>query len=158
MPKHNNVIERVFSEITTSDIQKFLDFEKNTGLQETENQTAIKKLYTNILGQNIESIKELASIEEIIIQMRCVEFIKSNLRLSLSRDYIYARSLFYRRGKEMNDIRVIVGKTDEYGDKINELIEDPNFRIICTEKLVEGMNKEIINNIKLVKSINLVTV
>jgi hypothetical protein len=158
MPKHNKVIERVFSEITTGDIQKFLDFEKNTGLHETENQTAIKKLYTNILGQNIESIKELASIEEIIIQMRCVEFIKSNLRLSLSRDYIYARSLFYRRGREMNDIRVIIGKTDEYGDKINELIDDPNFRTICTEKLVEGMNKEIINNIKLVKSINLVTV
>jgi hypothetical protein len=158
MPRHNNVIEKIFSEINMDDIKEFLNFEKNNKLQETENQSAIKKLYLEILNQNITTINELSSIEEIIIQMRCVEFINPSLRLSLSREYIYARSTFYRRNKEINDIRVIIGKIEMFGDKIDQLILNPEFRSVCIEKLVEAMNKEIINNIKLIKSINLVSV
>jgi hypothetical protein len=44
-----------------------------------------------------------------------------------------------------------------FGDKIDQLVENPEFRSVCVEKLVEVMNKEIIDNIKLIKSINLIT-
>jgi hypothetical protein len=65
----------------------------------------------------------------------------------LSRNYIYARSLFFRRGKEINDIRVVVGTVDIWGDKIDELINDVDFRQNCKVELLKSMEKEIQKNI-----------
>jgi hypothetical protein len=106
----------------------------------------LKEKYKWIAEEFVADLSELAGIEEIIIQMRCKQVINSELRLSLSRNYIYARSLFYRRGNQINDIRVIVGLTEDFGDNISELINDQIFRDVATSKLLGAMDKEIEKN------------
>ena len=68
--------------------------------------------------------------------------------------YVYARTLFYRKNKQINDIRVCIGQSDQYGTDLVGLLEDEEFRHICVIKLTEVMDKEIevnINNLKLVE-------
>jgi len=159
MPRNNKVTGRVFAEIVETSRQKgsydeFLAIDQKNGFQESEILKRIKEDY-RILVHDIEAnIKVLASLEEIITQIRAKEAIDSELRLSLSRNYIYARTSFYRKDNKINDIRVVVGKADEYGNEISELIRDTNFRILCKEKLIEAMDKEIninITNLNLVQ-------
>jgi hypothetical protein len=68
--------------------------------------------------------------------------------------YIYARTLFYRRNKQINDIRVCIGTTENVGGDLDALIKDGAFRAICRRELIRVMDKEIevnINNLKLVE-------
>jgi len=159
MPKNNKVTERVFADLAETIGEKgaydrFLAIDQEMGLDESATQTAMKSKYAQLAHTRAEDIKCLAAMEEIIVQMRCKQVIESELRLSLSRDYIYARSTFYRRGKEINDIRVIVGKTTEYGvaplfgTDLDTLLKDKSFRTICHMKLTEAMDKEIEKNVK----------
>jgi hypothetical protein len=159
MPRNNKVTGRVFAEIVETSRQKgaydeFLAIDQKNGFQESEILKRIKEDY-RILVHDIEvNIKVLASLEEIITQIRAKEAINSELRLSLSRNYIYARTSFYRKDNKINDIRVVVGKVDEYGDEIDELLQDTNFRILCKEKLIEAMDKEININITNLNLVN----
>ena len=73
----------------------------------------------------------------------CKKMISRELRLSLSRNYIYARSIFYRRGLVINDIRVIMGTTDEFGGNLKVLLKDPEFREKAIAKIENQMNNEI---------------
>lgn len=152
MPRTNKITERVFADLSEFGNQKgaherFLNLDKELGLQETPSLIALKKQYKTISSEFVEDLTDLACIEEIIIQTRCKQVINSELRLSLSRNYIYARSLFYRRGNQINDIRVIVGLTDEFGDNIGELVNDETFRELATNKLLQAMDKEIEKNV-----------
>jgi hypothetical protein len=79
--------------------------------------------------------------------------ISKELRLSLSRNYIYARSIFYRRGNKINDIRVVVGTTEEYGDNLGELITTTAFRDMCILDITVAMEKEIETNINQLKNL-----
>ncbi len=54
---------------------------------------------------------KLASLEEIIIQMRIREDL-SDIKLTQVREYIYARTPFYRKDKKSKDVRVIVDKVE----------------------------------------------
>lgn len=149
MPRNNKTIERVFTEIVPDKLyDKFINVDQELGLQESETQTAMKDMYVNMLANMRRDLKEVAQVEEIIIQLRAKEQIDKELRLSLSRNYIYARSLFYRIGKEINDIRVIIGKTEDHGDDIEVLLKDPEFRELCKSKLIEAMDKIIEVNVK----------
>ena len=102
----------------------------------------------------------MSCLEEIIIQIRCKEVIESELRLSLNLNkkkdmsYIYARTLFYRRNKQINDIRVCIGSSEQYGDDLVLLLSDVEFRQICQVKLLEVMDKEIEANIFNLKLVN----
>lgn len=162
MPTNNKITERVFAAIAETGgvkgaYERFLSIDQELGFKESAKLKRLKDNY-RILVQDIKTnIKVLAALEEIIIQIRAKEVINSDLRLSLSRDYIYARSTFYRRGNKINDIRVVVGKTTEFGvaplfgTDLDKLIVDPNFRILCKEKLKDAMDKEIeanLNNLK----------
>lgn len=155
MPRTNKVTEKVFAEIAETPKKKgeyttFLDIDRIMGLPESDSLRALKEEYNELTSENRGTISTLAALEEIIIQIRCREVVESELRLSLSRNYIYARSLFYRRGNKINDIRVIVGTTEEYGDDIKVLINDEGFRLLCYTALIEGMTKEIeANKLKL---------
>lgn len=156
MPKNNKVTARVFADIAETigrkgAYEEFLDIDHEMGLQESTTLTAMKEKYSLLAHARAEDIKALAAIEEIIIQIRSKEVIESELRLSLSRDYIYARSLFFRRGKEINDIRVVVGKVDDYGSDLDTLLQDPSFRALCQTKLIEAMDKEVEKNVKQLK-------
>lgn len=158
MPTNNKVTRRVFAEIAETNRQKgaydeFLAIDQKMGFRESEHIKKFKEDYKMLVNDIAANIKILAALEEIITQFRAKEAIDSELRLSLSREYIYARSSFYRKDNKINDIRVVVGKISKYGDNIEELLKDTEFRILCKEKLIESMDKEIninINNLNLV--------
>jgi hypothetical protein len=133
--------------MSAKSVEDFLRIEEDLGLQETPSQAAWKKRYQDLSAEFLEDVEDLAIIENILIQLRCKLLIESELRLSLSRNYIYARSIFFRRGKEINDIRVIVGKTEDWGNNIDELINDLDFRQVCTLELQKAMDMEIEKNI-----------
>ncbi len=87
------------------------------------------------------------------MQLRSKETIMDELKLSLVREYIYARCLFYREGKGTKDIRVIVGKSDIYGTDIEKLTGDVDFMDLAKEKLLKAMDSEIVENTKILKNI-----
>jgi hypothetical protein len=147
MPRLNNVMKRVFADMSAKSVEDFLRIEEDLGLQTTPSQAAWKKRYQDLAEEFIGDLEDLAIIENILIQLRCKLMIESELRLSLSRNYIYARSTFFRRGKEINDIRVVVGKTEDWGNNIDELINDLDFRQVCTLELEKAMDMEIEKNI-----------
>jgi len=155
MPRTNKVTERVFTDLSKTSIEDFLRVDEEMGLQVTPTQSAMMERYKALAEEAdfIEVLDAIAGIEEIIIQLRCKQVISSELRLSLSRNYIYARSLFYRRGKEINDIRVVAGKTEQYGDNLEELLQDVDFRNVCHNELVKVMDREIARNISNLKLI-----
>lgn len=153
MPRNNKVTERVFANIAETggrkgSYDKFLAIDQELGLQESPLLIQLKERYNEIAKDCVDDIKLLAALEEIITQIRAKQVIDSKLRLSLSRDYIYARSSFCRKDKQINDIRVVVGKTSEFGDDLNTLLNDQSFRMICKSKLEEAMDKEVEINIK----------
>jgi len=151
MPRTNKITERVFADLSETRDHKsapdrFLALDQELGLQEEPSLIALKKNYKVLAEELTDNMSDLASIEEIIIQMRCKKVINSELRLSLNRNYIYARTLFYRRGNQINDIRVCVGLTEDFGTNISELINDQIFRDVATSKLLGAMDKEIEKN------------
>jgi hypothetical protein len=158
MPRLQKVSEKVFAEIAETPQKKgayttFLDIDKILNLPESEALMEFKEMYKEIVTEHKEVITALATIEEIIIQFRCKSMIDSELRLSLSRNYIYARSIFYRRGNQINDIRVVIGTTDTYGDNLGNLMKDVGFRAECKLKLLEAMDKEINKNVVELKTL-----
>jgi len=165
MPRNKKITERVFADIAETRVrkaayEKFLKIDDDLGLQVSEFQSAMKDHYRELMSKCEDYIQSLAILEEIIIQIRCTDSIvmDKELRLSINktggRDYIYARTTFYRRDKEINDIRVLVGKAEEYGNNINELINIPEFRDLAILLLQKAMNKEIESNINSLKSIS----
>ncbi len=158
MPRLNKVTEKVFAEIAETSKKKgayraFLEIDKELGLYESNKLKSFKNQYALLAEKSSDDIQTLATLEEIIIQMRAKLVINSELRLSLSRNYIYARSLFFRRGNKINDIRVVAGTTEEFGDDLNKLFTDESFRAICTTKLEDAIDKEIERNVSQLKSV-----
>jgi len=158
MPKLQKVSEKVFAEIAETSQRKgkyttFLDIDKILNLPENEQLKDFKEQYLEIVNDHKDVISTLAAIEEIIIQIRCKSTIDSELRLSLSRNYIYARSIFYRRGNQINDIRVVIGTTVTYGDNLGVLAYSTDFQAICKKKLLAAMEKEIQNNVGELKTL-----
>jgi hypothetical protein len=159
MPRLNKVTEKVFAEIAETPKKKgmyttFLDIDRVMDLKESSKLMALKDEYDELTTENKGTISMLAALEEIIIQLRCKEVIDSELRLSLSRNYIYARSLFYRRGNKINDIRVVVGRTEDHGTDLDELMKDQIFRDVCKSTLLGHMDREIEANRKQLKTIS----
>ncbi len=158
MPRLQKVTEKVFAEIAESPQKKgayttFLNIDDVLGLPESKQLTELKALYADIVASAKKTVSTLAAIEEIVIQIRCKSVINSELRLSLSRNYIYARSIFYRRGNQINDIRTVVGTTETYGDDLGKLIDDLGFRDLCITKIEAAMDSEIKSNINQLKTI-----
>ena len=158
MPRLQKVTEKVFAEIAETSQKKgayttFLDIDKVLNLEEDNQLSGLKGMYKEIIKEQKEVISTLAAIEEVVIQIRCKRVISQELRLSLSRNYIYARSVFYRRGNQINDIRVVVGTTEEYGDDLKELIKIDTFRDVCILDLTVAMEKEIDKNIVELKTL-----
>lgn len=158
MPRLNKVTEKVFAEIAETPKKKgayttFLDIDRIMGLEESDKLKEFKEMYDELTQDAKGTLSTLAALEEIIIQMRCAEVIESELRLSLSRNYIYARSIFYRRGNQINDIRVVIGTTEKYPEPLDVLLKDESFRHICYTYLFEAMYKEINSNIVKLKTL-----
>lgn len=159
MPRLQKVTEKVFAEIAETPQKKgayttFLEIDKILGLSEDDQMQGLKEMYKEMITEQKDVVSALAAIEEVIIQIRCKSVINSELRLSLSRNYIYARSVFYRRGNKINDIRVVVGTTEEFGsDNLEELLQVETFRDTCILDLTVAMEKEIDKNIVELKTL-----
>jgi len=153
MPRFNKITTRVFADVAETrpgngGYDKFLSIDRELGIKVSPELQATKDMYSKLAKKRVDDIKSLAALEEIIIQMRAKEVIDSELRLSLNGNYIYARSTFFRKGNKMNDIRVLIGQVEKYGNNINELIDNQEFRSLCHKKLTEAMDIEITKNIK----------
>ena len=108
------------------------------------------KKYNDIVIQHEETLHTLANLEEIILQMRVMENLDvSQIKLSVTRGYIYARCPFYRREHVANNVTAIVGLTDIHGDHMELLMNDPEFMNKTLSKLKQTMKEDIelsINN------------
>lgn len=153
MPRFNKITTRVFADVAETrpgngGYDKFLSIDRELGITVSPELQATKDMYSKLVKKRVDDIKSLAALEEIIIEMRAKEMIDSKLRLSLNGNFIYTRSTFFRKGNKMNDIRVIVGTVENWGDKLKELINHPDFRNLCILELLHAMDLEISKNIK----------
>ena len=152
MPRFNKITQRVFADIAETHrkkgaYEKFLEIDEALGLPVSNKLRRLKEDYKTLAHDMSANIKTLANIEIIITQIRAKEVINSNLRLSLSRNYIYARSSFYREDNKINDIRVLVGLTEDHGTDLDKLLHDKVFRDVCVSTLQRAMDREIETNI-----------
>ena len=106
-----------------------------------------------MITENKTVFDKLAALEEIIMQLRSRDNICEDFKLSIVREYIYARTPFFRRDKGTKDIRVIVGLTEFYGDNTQNLMGNDEFVGKATSKLTDAMNQEISANISQYKKI-----
>lgn len=151
MGRVNKTIDGVFIDIVgsseeISSYERFLNNGKNIKGKEVKN---ITKIYEKMVKDNKDRFEKLASLEEIIIQMRIRETM-NDIKLSLVRDYIYARVPFYRKDRKSKDVRVIVDKVDMYPGSekdVNILSGNPEFMERAKKKLIEAIDDEIKQNL-----------
>jgi hypothetical protein len=104
--------------------------------------------YKDFIGMMKTNFEKLAKLEGVIMQLRAKELISEEVKLSLVRDeYIYARTIFYREDRETKDIRIIVGKTEFYGNDLEKLSRDETFMNLAKDKLAKAIDKEIQRNL-----------
>ena len=151
MGRVNKTIDGVFVDIVgTADRISRYDKFIGSGSDITTPSKDLKK-YTNQYVKLVNGVKnklnDLADLEEIIMQMRIRENIQ-DVKLTVLREYIYARCTFYRTNTATKDIRVLVGTMDTFGENINDLYKDKKFMTLVKQKLTVAMDKEINFNIK----------
>ena len=101
-------------------------------------------VYQNTVDRISEKLNYLARLEELILQIRAMEDL-SEIKLSIVRgEYIYARSPFLRIDSSTKDLRVIVGKIEEFGKNLEELEKNPIFILKAKLKLIKSMKNMIV--------------
>jgi hypothetical protein len=115
----------------------------------TKNNTLNKytKEYSKLITQHKPTINRMAKLEEIVLQLRAIENV-DDIKLSLVRDYIYARTPFFRLGKTTKDIRVLVDRSEFWTTDLESLLTNEDFMIKAKNKLIDAMNQEVSSNIK----------
>ena len=77
----------------------------------------------------------------------------SDIKLTQVREYIYARTPFYRKDKKSKDVRVIVDKMEFHPEKDLEILSgNEEFMLKAKMKLAQAMDLEIEENIRVFKS------
>lgn len=150
MGRFNQTIDGVFVDIVgnsnqISSYDKFIGYGKDITL--TDEISLYTNEYQELISSNKVTFWKLAKLEEIIMQLRTKENI-DDIKLSLVRDYIYARCPFYRKDKTSKDIRVIVDKSEFHGTDMNKLAKNKAFMKTSEEKLRRAMELEIEENIR----------
>jgi hypothetical protein len=94
-------------------------------------------------------IGRLVRAEVQMIQSRCLLEIDPKFTILKQKDkdgnliqYIVARTSFYRESTKRDEITYYVGKTEEWGEDLDKLKDDPNFR----EAAINGLTKLILEN------------
>jgi hypothetical protein len=84
-----------------------------------------------------------------MIQSRCLLEIDPKFTILKQKDkdgnliqYIVARTSFYRESTKRDEITYYVGKTEEWGEDLDKLKDDPNFR----EAAINGLTKLMLEN------------
>jgi hypothetical protein len=159
MGRVNKTISGVFVDIvgTSKEISQYRQFINHGGeVNQIPEVKSFLDMYTSLVETNKINFEKLASLEEIIMQMRIKEDL-NDIKLSLVRNYIYARTPFFRKSNSAKDIRVIVSKIEfhpESEGKLENLFGDKGFMNKAKRKLQEAMDVEIKNNILDLKKIH----
>ena len=154
MGRVNKLTEGVFTDLvgTSTQISKYDEFINNIGNKPSKDLKSLKTTYVNMINTSKDAFIKLAALEEIILQIRSRDEIMTGsadeIKLSLVREYLYARYPFYRKGMTTKDIRVIVDKSEFWGEDTNILIKNKEFMSKAKDKLVVAMNIEIDNNLQ----------
>jgi type IV secretory pathway VirB4 component len=156
MGRNNKTVQGVFTDIigTPSKVgmcEKFLGTDHDLSITEDKTLKEFKKKYKILTDKIKTDMETLARYEEIIIQIRSREKIDSEIKLSLIRQYIYARSVFYRRGRDVKDVRAIIGLTTIYGKNVATLLKNKVFMEHAKKSLLDTMNKEIKENVDYIR-------
>lgn len=158
MARNNRLIEMVFANVVGTEdrvsmYDKFVSTDVALKIEETKDLKEAKNLYSKIIAKNKVTLDELAKLEEAIVQLRCRQQVLEEFKLSKVRQYIYARALFYRPGREVKDIRVIAGQTEVYGEDVNDWYNNGDLMTIAKAKLSEAMDAEIEDNKHFIKNL-----
>ena len=153
MGRVNKLTEGVFTDLvgTSTQISKYDEFINNIGNSPSKDLKSLKTTYVNSINTNKDAFIDLARLEELILQIRSRDEIMTgstdDIKLSLVREYLYARYPFYRKGMTTKDVRVIVDKSEFWGEDLNLLLKNEDFMKKAKDKLVIAMNIEIDNNL-----------
>lgn len=137
------------SEVSTYD--RFINLQRD--LTNSGESDGLLKTYQTLVTENKTVFEQLASLEELVMQLRSRDNIGDDFKLSIVREYIYARTPFFRRDKGTKDIRVIVGLTEFYGENMFNLMGNEEFVGKAISKLTDAMNQEIGANLAQYKKI-----
>lgn len=151
MGRTNKVTSGVFVDLigNTKQISEFDAFLKSDVEHPSDELKIYTQEYQTIFNRTKKTIFKLSKLEEIILQLRSRDSLLDDLiKLSIVREYIYARIPFFRRERGTKDIRIIAGLTEFYGDNMEKLLTNKEFMDKAKEKLIEAMNNEIDYNKK----------
>lgn len=149
MGRINTLTGGAFTEIVGNqkEISKYDEFINYIPDEPSKDLKQLKKSYKGIINENKGLFEKLSVLEELILQLRSRDEIingpHDSVKLSIVRDYIYARCPFYRKGMKSKDIRVIVDKTEFWGEDTDKLFRNKEFMDRSYKKLVQAMSEEI---------------
>ena len=149
MGRFNQTIDGVFTDLVEvgqiPSYDKFVNYGNDIKVsKDLKKFTTEYKNTVKVFGPTVE---KLATLEEIIMQMRAKESV-DEIKLSLVRDHLYARCSFFRRDRLSKDIRVIVDKSEFWPtENVDTLLENKDFMDKAVSKLTRAMETEIKNNI-----------
>jgi len=118
-----------------------------------DKESSILKKYKETYDTIASNVEKMARIEELVLQQRCILDTnhKPKIKLSILRDYVYARCPFYRRDLSTKDIRVIVSRLDLiYPDipspVLDRLYLDDDFMSKAKIKLIMTMKEKFLES------------
>jgi hypothetical protein len=108
----------------------------------------ITPIYSDLFKSIKDKVEQLAALEELILQQRCMNP-DGKIKLSLLREYVYARCPFYRRDKSTKDIRVLIGRTDlldptNQNPTLDDLYNNQDVMRTALTKLLTAMKYEFV--------------
>lgn len=140
----NKLTKGVFINIMSGDIDNITKF-LNEQASLTEGTQSFYKEFKTIVEDHMDTFDKLSMLEEIILQGRAINNM-GDIKFSTVRDYIYARTDFFRNEKFTKDIRVIVAKISDVtdnGDDLDIVYKDQRFIDVAKSKLINMMKKEL---------------
>ena len=143
MKKTSNNIDGVFTDLIDNKTKTGTFDIFSSDSSGSKNLKSFVSKYKSTIDDIRTKIHMLSDLEEIIMELRAKEHM-SDIKLSLVRDYVYARCDFFRKDNKVKDIRVIVDVTSNLKtNNLDELLKDEAFMILAKEKLLASMETEI---------------
>ena len=150
MGKIENLTEGVFKTIVETPNRKSLyeQFISSIGTVKDPLLNELLNQYKEIIYEHEEVFNQLSSIEELILQIKNRGNL-DDIKLYQVRDYVYARTTFFKNNGKKNDVRVIVDKLSLYPNKtFEDLYQDELFMNKVFHKIMNLMDSEIEKNMK----------
>lgn len=110
----------------------------------SEELTKYMETYRFTVTHHKNILENLARLEDVIMQIRTRDNLTAEeIRFNVVRQYIYARIPLHRKDNETKDIRVIVGKVNDYHKHIKKYLAG-KFTLSTFDKLEETVKQKLI--------------